>query len=258
MPACVHFAVGNKYTDNIRYKYDSCGNICEITQNGHLVARYTYDTLNRLVREDNKPLDKTVLFSYDRAGNITERCKYAYTEYAVVPHAETSGDHYNYDYDGDKLVSYNGAVCEYNNLGNPTKYRNNVCEWQYGKWLTKYGNTTFGYDTLGRRTKKGSITFTYDNDGRILKQSNGLEFFYDNAGVVAVKFNNVMYFYRKDAQGNIIALLYSNGNVAASYEYDAWGNHTVKLDTDNAVLQSFHIGNLNPFRYRGYIYDTET
>ena len=35
------------------------------------------------------------------------------------------------------------------------------------------------------------------------------------------------------------------------YYYDAWGNHTVS--GSNTTL-----GNLNPFRYRGYYYDTET
>ena len=43
----------------------------------------------------------------------------------------------------------------------------------------------------------------------------------------------------------------SNGNVVVQYYYDAWGNHTVS--GSNTTL-----GNLNPFRYRGYYYDTET
>ncbi len=34
------------------------------------------------------------------------------------------------------------------------------------------------------------------------------------------------------------------------YEYDAWGNHKIIGDET--------LGNLNPFRYRGYYYDTET
>lgn len=34
-----------------------------------------------------------------------------------------------------------------------------------------------------------------------------------------------MCLYRKDAQGNICALIDSNGNVVVEYKYDAWGNH---------------------------------
>ena len=41
------------------------------------------------------------------------------------------------------------------------------------------------------------------------------------------------------------------GNPVVNYEYDAWGNHTVS--GSNTTL-----GNLNPFRYRGYYFDKET
>ena len=38
--------------------------ITEIKENGLLTARYFYDTLSRLIREDNKKLNKTYLISY--------------------------------------------------------------------------------------------------------------------------------------------------------------------------------------------------
>ena len=63
---------------------------------------------------------------------------------------------------------------------------------------------------------------------------------------------------RKDAQGNIIALLDNAGNIVVNYIYDAWGNHAV-LDANGAdITDPNHIGVLNPFRYRGYFYDVET
>ena len=40
------------------------------------------------------------------------------------------------------------------------------------------------------------------------------------------------------------------------YIYDCWGNHAV-VDADGADITT-GIGVLNPFRYRGYYYDTET
>ncbi len=43
-----------------------------------------------------------------------------------------------------------------------------------------------------------------------------------------------------------------------SYEYDAWGNCTVKDAAGNAITSSVHIGNVNPIRYRSYYYDTDT
>ncbi len=72
------------------------------------------------------------------------------------------------------------------------------------------------------------------------------------------KYSHGTDFYRKDAQGNIIALLDSSGSVVVQYVYDAWGNHAV-LDANGAdIADASHIGNRNPFRYRGYYYDTET
>ena len=102
------------------------------------------------------------------------------------------------------------------------------------------------------------MRFTYDSNGNLMKQSNGLEFFYDHSGVFAVKYNGSTYFYRKDAQGNVVALLDITGTVVVKYKYDAWGN--CKAYSANGILLTgnTHIGTLNPFRYRSYYYDTET
>ena len=62
---------------------------------------------------------------------------------------------------------------------------------------------------------------------------------------------------RKDT-GNLLALLDSSGNIVVQYKYDAWGNHTVTDANGNAITDADHIGNLNPFRYRGYYFDCET
>ena len=43
------------------------GNIEKVYENGELAIRYQYDALNRLVREDNKTLDKTYVFVYDNS-----------------------------------------------------------------------------------------------------------------------------------------------------------------------------------------------
>ena len=254
MPASIWFGTGKNIKESIKYRYDSCGNICEITQNGHLVARYKYDSLNRLIREDNKPMNKTVIFTYDTAGNITERCEYAFTSREGEELTELACTHYSYDYEGDRLVNYNGESVAYNVLGNPTSYRGNAVEWQYGNRLTKYGTTTFAYDGAGRRVSKGNISFTYDSNGRLLKQSNGLEFIYDNSGVIGLKYAGNTYFYRRDAQGNIIALIDNNGAIVVEYKYDAWGNHEAEVASEYYVA----LANLNPFRYRGYYFDEET
>ena len=251
MPATVWFGNGANIKDSIKYKYDKCGNICEISENGSLKVRYTYDSLNRLIREDNKIFNETYLYDYDNNGNILNKRVTMFTLSSSIEQQDF--ETYIYGYNGDRLVDYNGETFKYNNLGNPVIYRGKTVEWQYGKWLIKLGSTEFTYDGLGRRTSKGGITFTYDNEGRLIKQSNGLEFIYDHTGVVGIIHNGTQYFYRKDVQGNIIAILDGNGNVVVRYAYDAWGNHTVTAEEKYLPL-----ANANPFRYRSYYFDTET
>ena len=64
--------------------------------------------------------------------------------------------------------------------------------------------------------------------------------------------------YRRDGQRNISALIDSIGNFVVKYKYDAWGNHAVLNSSGGDIEEGTHIGNMNPFRYRGYYYDTET
>ncbi len=257
MPSVIWYASGDDIKDNLKYKYDKSGNICEITENGHIVAKYAYDGLNRLVREDNKPLNKTVVYTYDNCGNITERCEYAYTRKSGEELTELDCTHFAYEYNGDRLVSYNGERCEYNNLGSPTTYRDKQAQWQFGTRLRSLG-AAFNYDGFGRRIKKNNTEFVYDSDGRLIKQSNGLEFIYDDKQVIALEKAQIRYFYRRDVQGNIIALLDERGAVVVRYIYDAWGNHAVVDANGNDIEDMSHIGNVNPFRYRGYYYDAET
>lgn len=258
MPSTIWYASGEDIKDNLKYKYDKSGNICEITENGHIVAKYAYDGLNRLVREDNKPLNKTVVYTYDNCGNITERCEYAYTRKSGEELTELDCTHFAYEYDGDRLVSYNGEKCEYNNNGCPYTYRNKSLEWRFGTRVAYLDGISYEHDGFGRRIKKNNTEFVYDSDGRLIKQSNGLEFIYDDKQVIALEKEQIRYFYRRDIQGNIIAILDESGAVVVRYIYDAWGNHAVVDANGNDIEDMSHIGNVNPFRYRGYYYDVET
>ena len=47
-------------------------------------------------------------------------------------------------------------------------------------------------------------------------------------------------------------LVASSGTQVVAYTYDAWGN---PLTTTGTMADT--LGRLNPFRYRGYVYDTE-
>ena len=99
------------YTDNFKYKYDDKGNIVEVKGNRVVIARYQYDGLSRLVREDSKQLSKTTTYEYDAGGNISCKTEYAFTlsssldektPLAMILYAyATSGNR-------DRLMSYDG------------------------------------------------------------------------------------------------------------------------------------------------------
>ena len=191
---------------------------------------------------------------YHDSGNISKDIK---GDYKSGTAAISNSSSTSYSYNGDRMMSFGNQACEYDNMGNPTKYRGKSATWK-GRQMLSFDGNNFTYDGIGRRTSKNSLTFLYDDKGNILKQSNDLEFFYDFEGVTSVRHKKQMYFYLRDGQGNIIAIVDSAGSVVVQYYYDAWGNHKVVDEKGDEITSSTHIGNVNPFRYRGYYYDTET
>ena len=75
---------------------------------------------------------------------------------------------------------------------------------------------------------------------------------YRNSGYTEGWFDS--YLYRKNLQGDIIGVYNESGTLLVSYTYDAWGNQTVTYSNGSASTAARY----NPFRYRGYYYDSET
>lgn len=115
MPGSVYFGKkkGNilSISESVKYKYDRMGNICRIDENGEPVVWYKYDALNRLIREDNKTFKKTWLYSYDNKGNILCKRETAFTLKENVEESEFTS--VQYEYDGDKLLTFGTEACEY-------------------------------------------------------------------------------------------------------------------------------------------------
>lgn len=246
-PAKITFTdgVNSSSYKEFSYSYDNGGRISRIDTNKADTWIYTYDSFGRLKSEENYWTSERKEYAYDDRGNL--KSIDIYDIYTDEDGNEICYGTTEYGYDDKNRLK--GTGYSYDAIGNPTKYRNNTLTW-LGRRLTSYGNTTFGYDGFGRRKSKGSITFAYDLSGNLKSQSNGLEFFYDSQGVAGFKYNGNCYYYKKDALGNIVEILNANGVVEAYYNYDAWGNHSTSGNST--------IANLNPFRYRGYYYDTET
>lgn len=271
------------------YAYDANGNITQVTLNDTVVSQYTYDSLNQLVtsaelsakdEDTNKGGYKE--YTYDNKGNITKVEEYSFffnsttSKFEKITDTNNNLHYYNeieYEYNdsnwGDKLTSYDGQTISYDNIGNPTSYRDGMTmSWMVGRSLsqiTKSNKTySFKYNADGLRTEKKCVTdgdthhYYYDSNGNMIayRRNNGavVYFYYDSQGnVTSMSFEGTKYFFIKNIQGDVEKIVTHQGNVAVTYKYDAWGKLISK--TDNTV---YGIGELNPFRYRGYIYDDET
>jgi len=97
----------------------------------------------------------------------------------------------------------------------------------------------------------------YLNGDQIMTQitgSNRLDFLYDeNGNLFGFNYNSTPYYYIYNGQGDIIGILDSSHIQVVTYTYDSWGK---LLSTTGS--QAGTVGALNPFRYRGYYYDSET
>ena len=62
-----------------------------------------------------------------------------------------------------------------------------------------------------------------------------------------------MYTYVHNLQGDIVGILDGSGTLVVEYKYDAWGK---AISVDGTLKTT--LGAVNPFRYRGYVYDEET
>ena len=143
-----------------------------------------------------------------------------------------------------------------------TEIPNKVVSFQYNaeglrtkKTMTLLGRVTETEYILHGKLVTEMIVRKYDAaDPTEITEENVLHFFYDAQSRPAmVMYNGITYRYLHNLQGDIVAILDSNGNAVVEYRYDEWGMPIAIVGSLNATL-----GSRNPFRYRGYIYDEET
>ena len=125
-------------------------------------------------------------------------------------------------------------------------------------------DASFVYNENGLRVQKtvNGVVTKYTLHGKnvvhMTRGNDELHFFYDAQNKPAVVvLNGTSYSYVKNLQGDIVAVLDGNGTAVVQYKYDAWGRQidcTFEAGNDEAEALS----TLNPFRYRGYVYDEET
>ena len=252
---------------NCGYGYDDNGNIASATLNGKWTG-YTYDALGQLIQVNDHSDTRsgengtTWKYTYDLGGNILKKERFAYND--TTNPLETVTYTYGDANWRDKLTAVNGSAIRYDAIGNPLNDGTWTYTWQNGRQLQKMQKSgvtaEFVYNADGLRVQKtvNGVATKYTLHGKnIVHMTSGtdeLHVFYDaqNRPAVVV-YNGTAYAYVKSLQGDVVAILDENGNAVVSYGYDAWG---APLWCTGELAET--LGKVQPFRYRGYVFDEET
>lgn len=261
--------IQNDWGETLSYTYDSMGNILTLSIDGNLAEKYTYDLDGTLIEVYQKWRDTVYTYDYDDRGNILSTKEYYCTNGENKYLRTMSG--YTYDYNWkDLLTSYDGSVITYDEIGNPLTYRDSMTMSWEGRRLSSINNgaINYEYDSSGIRSKKtvdGNTTVFYNIGGVKAGEyrDDGIDilYLYDDKGkIYGISVNEQIYYFMENIQGDVIGLYDYYGRVCARYTYDPWGNiiDVQELDTVTFGEDNKKIGEVNPFRYRGYYYDTET
>ena len=113
---------------------------------------------------------------------------------------------------------------------------------------------TMTHEYLTQNGKVARETIRQDVGGTVLSTKT-LDFFYDDSGR-PFAFNYSVdgsdfetYYYILNLQGDVVQIIDANGVMQAEYIYSPWGE-IISAEGDLAEI--------NPLRYRGYYYDSET
>lgn len=262
------------------YTYDVDGNITKIVDGNNKQITYVYDDLGQLLRENNQILGKTYVYTYDNGGNRTSKKTYAYTTAASLSSLTYTEETYTYGNEawGDQLTAVNSVAIAYDAIGNPTTFNGYDLTW-HGRQLKQMSRNgvqsllKFMYNADGIRTNKivDGVNHVYTLNGtQIVSEAWGtnlLIYLYDESGSpIGLQYRTSSYgtyefdtfYFEKNLQGDIVAVYNTDGDKIGSYTYDAWGICTVNVVLGSTTLEKSVVQTYNPFRYRGYYYDTET
>lgn len=240
------------------------------TTNFSSVSTYQYDGFGRLISETNTKLGINRTYIYKSSSNIPG---------PVGRMTKFGLNEMSYD-DRGRLTAFDDITFEYDEYGNRVKKTIDnttyiTYEYERGKLLSSINsNASFQYDYQCLRSSKsdgdGLTHKYYYNDNNLVGEDvyNGnalvrrLRFFYDKDGLCALRLINsdssyTDYIYIRNPFNDIVGIM-DDSTLEAIYVYDAWGNHRVYKSDGTVDDDLTSVGNLNPFRYRSYYYDSDT
>ena len=263
-----------------KYYYDDLGQLIreDNRANGYSYV-YQYDDAGNITAK------KRYAFTTGALGSVQYTYNYSYNDSSWGDLlTDYAGDHIEYDEIGNPIkIGYYNEEYDYWESGYELSWS--------GRQLTSYAyfenydneglcydtQIIFTYNADGIRTSKtvDGIEHRYYLDGSQITAEmwtqNGVEYLlyylYDETGSplgMQYRTSNYasgtfdFYFFEKNLQGDIVAVYNSNGKKICTYTYDAWGNCTTTRASGITSLESQIASSYNPFRYRGYYYDTQT
>lgn len=250
----------------LEYEYDAEERITKVVDSEEGTTEYTYDAFGQMLTEkkNGAVINNMVYNSY---GNILSKSGDMYFYDSVWKDRLTQISYNETDENGN-VTGIASKTITYDAQGNPTNYFGTPMMWEKGRQLksinTGFYTYNYTYNANGIRTGKAYSTFTckYTLDGtKILKEelTSGtykrvITPLYDNEdSVCGIVYNNTPYYFQKNLQGDIIAIVNASGTIVGKYSYDAWGKCTITYQNSRLGVTA-----ANPFRYRGYYYDSET
>ncbi len=253
----------NKYS----YYYDNANNIFKIYHNGQIQKEYVYDSYNQLSEETDYDHNRRFTYNYDNDGNM-----YSLRTYQLVSDGLLYEDKFEYNPEWkDQLIRFNGEDILYDGSGNPIQIGTTTLTWDNTCELveiqSKNANIKYEYNHNGCRTKKivnGVTTnYYYENQTLIFETINDNVIYYirdQENRLIGLSYNDTPYYYIKNDYGSIVGIVDANGTIVAKYSYTSWGGINSVTDGEGNYISELedHIANINPYRYRGYYYDTET
>ena len=227
------------------YTYYADGNIrTETDVLANTTTTYTYDNAGRLKTEVSPA--GTYSYTHDAAGNratMTENgttTTYTYDKNNRLLMETKSGSVKTYTYDANgNMLTGDGATYTYDARGRQSGVVKGTASASY----------TY-YPTGLRKTKLAggaNTTFVWDGSNMVLEYTNsaasGKVYVY---GLTLISQGNSLY-YIYNAHGDVVKYINQSGTVLRNYEYDAFGEEVNASATD-----------VNPFRYAGQYFDSET